>query len=96
VEVGTPPQPGRVIISTATDETWVIIGLGCPSFYGSNCNSSRGGVFDPASSTSWTNISNFELDLEQNLGYTGNGEVSSSEILRDIEGCLVLTNSVRL
>jgi hypothetical protein len=27
-----------------------------------------------ASSTSWTNISNFELDLELNLGYNGNGE----------------------
>jgi hypothetical protein len=73
VEVGTPPQPGQVIISIATDESWVVIESGCPDIYGNNCNSSRGGIFDPGISTSWTNIGYFEFDLEQNLGFSGNG-----------------------
>ena len=71
VDVGTPPQPSRVIISTAGDETWVVAPAGCPSNYGNNCPNNRGGEFWVGNSTSWTNIGLFELDLELNIGYTG-------------------------
>jgi hypothetical protein len=73
VEVGTPAQSARVLISTASDETWVVINLGCPDNYGKNCAFNRGYIFDVDNSTSWTNISTFELDLELNLDYDGNG-----------------------
>jgi hypothetical protein len=73
VEVGTPAQSARVLISTASDETWVVINLGCPESYGQDCAFNRGYIFDVANSTSWTNTSTFELDLELNLGYNGNG-----------------------
>jgi hypothetical protein len=62
-----------VIISTASDATWVVLSQGCPSQYGSNCASNRGGLFGSANSTSWIDIGLFELDLELNLGYSGNG-----------------------
>lgn len=74
VQVGTPAQVSRVIISTAGDETWVVLDPGCPTSYGSNCAFNRGGVFSVDNSTSWANIALYELDLELNLGYTGNGQ----------------------
>jgi hypothetical protein len=73
VEIGTPPQSARVLISTASDETWTVINLGCPDSYGKDCTFNRGYIFDVENSTSWTNTSMFELDLEKNLGYNGNG-----------------------
>jgi len=76
VKVGTPAQLARVIISTASDATWVVVGEGCPASYGSlpQCSNNRGGVFSVENSTSWESINNFELDLETNLGYNGNGQ----------------------
>ncbi|KAH7336109.1 aspartic peptidase domain-containing protein [Rhexocercosporidium sp. MPI-PUGE-AT-0058] len=74
VSVGTPAQVSRVIVSTAGYETWVVLGPGCPASYGSNCAFNRGGIFSVDNSSSWANISLFELDLERNLGYTGNGQ----------------------
>lgn len=61
-------------MSTAGDETWVVLSPGCPSSYGSNCAFNRGGIFSVDNSTSWANIALYELDLELNLGYTGNGQ----------------------
>lgn len=61
-------------MSTAGDETWVILSAGCPTNYGSNCAFNRGGIFGVDNSTSWANIALYELDLEMNLGYTGNGQ----------------------
>jgi hypothetical protein len=74
VQVGTPAQTSRVIVSTAGDATWVVLNQGCPTTYGSNCAFNRGGIFSVDNSTSWTDISLYELDLELNLGYTGNGQ----------------------
>ncbi|KAG0649371.1 hypothetical protein D0Z07_4122 [Hyphodiscus hymeniophilus] len=74
VQVGTPAQDSRVIISTAGDETWVVVGQGCIQSYGSNCAFNRGGIFSVENSTSWVDIGLFSLELESNLGYTGNGQ----------------------
>jgi hypothetical protein len=71
VDVGTPPQPGRVIISTAGDETWLVTAAGCPPSYPEGCAEIRGEQFNPDNSTSWTNISLYTLALEENLGYSG-------------------------
>lgn len=72
VDVGTPPQTGRVIFSSAGDETWLVVGAGCPSTYPTGCPENRGGQFSPANSTSWVNIDLSTLRLEENLGYIGN------------------------
>ncbi|TVY52547.1 Candidapepsin-8 [Lachnellula cervina] len=74
VEVGTPAQPARVMVSTAGNEIWVVVPQGCPDKYGSDCAKNRGGIFTVENSTTWTNIGLYTLELETNLGYTGNGQ----------------------
>ncbi|TVY48337.1 Candidapepsin [Lachnellula occidentalis] len=74
VEIGTPAQPARVMVSTAGNEVWVVVPQGCPDKYGSNCAKDRGGIFTVDNSTTWTNIGLYTLELETNLGYTGNGQ----------------------
>lgn len=71
LNIGTPPQPSRVLISTTSSETWVVGPEGCPQEYGSNCKENRGLLFNPDKSTSWTANRNFSLFLEENLGYEG-------------------------
>ena len=73
--MGTPPQTGRVIFSTAGDETWLVVAAGCPSAYPKGCAENRGGQFNPSNSTSWVSIDLATLRLEENLGYTGKSAV---------------------
>jgi len=72
------------MISTAGDETWLVLAIGCPSSYGSSCAEDRGKQFSIGNSTSWTNIQQFyTLSLETNLGYTGTfGTVAQAERYR--------------
>ncbi|CAG8953789.1 hypothetical protein HYFRA_00006681 [Hymenoscyphus fraxineus] len=74
LNIGSPPQPSRVIISTSSSETWVVGPQGCPQKYGSNCEENRGLLFHPERSTSWTANNNFSLFLEEKLGLEGNGQ----------------------
>ena len=75
VQVGTPAQVSRVIVSTAGYETWVVVDQGCPPEYGAfrTCAFNRGNIFSVENTTSWVNIGLHELSLAQNLGYEGNG-----------------------
>lgn len=64
----------RVLPSTAGQSTWVVGPQGCPPGRNgtsptSPCNQSRGGLFNPAQSSSWDPLGNYSLDLEVNLGY---------------------------
>ena len=66
----------RVFISTATFNTGVVIPGGCPPGVPGisldlNCSQSRGGLFDPSHSSSWSGFGNFHLGREENLGYDG-------------------------
>ena len=77
LQVGTPPQTVKVLISTASDQTWVVLPQGCMSKDPSNCETSRGGVFSPDQSDTWlqNDISpngTFSTGLESNLGYFSN------------------------
>ena len=79
IQVGSPAQDVKVLISTASHQTWVVLPQGCTSSDPPTCGISRGREFHPNESTSWTAnnaTSNdlFALGLELNLGYTGNGE----------------------
>ncbi|CAG8981147.1 hypothetical protein HYALB_00005862, partial [Hymenoscyphus albidus] len=74
LNIGSPPQPSRVIISTSSSETWVVGPQGCPQKYGSNCDDNRGLLFHLENSTSWTANNNFSLFLEEKLGLEGNGQ----------------------
>lgn len=79
IQVGTPPQTVKVLISTASDQTWVVLPQGCTSRDPSNCETSRGGVFRPDQSDTWVqnNLSTsgtFSFGLESNLGYFSNAQ----------------------
>lgn len=74
VQVGTPAQDVRVLISTAGTETWVVVPEGCGSDAPSNCATLRGEEFNINASSTWTANNFYGLELESNLGYTGNGE----------------------
>ena len=73
--MGTPSQNVEVLISTASDQTWVVVGLGCTfNSPPSDCASLRGNLYNPNVSSTWTEIDIYVLNLESNLNYTGNGE----------------------
>lgn len=79
LQIGTPAQNIKVLISTAGSQTWAVVPQGCTSTDPSGCVSSRGGQFDATHSTTWTKnnaTSNgtFNLGVEANLGYYGSGE----------------------
>lgn len=66
--MGTPEQDVRVLISTASQQTWVILEKGC--LPGAKvCSDARGGIFYPENSTTWSlhGAGYYELSLEQNL-----------------------------
>ena len=78
LRIGEPGQEVRVLISTASTTTHVVIPGGCPPGNpglgnDQNCSQSRGGLFDPSHSSSWSVFGNYALGMEENLGYSGFG-----------------------
>ncbi|KAF9736913.1 hypothetical protein PMIN06_010682 [Paraphaeosphaeria minitans] len=69
IQVGKQAQDLRVFPSTASPNTWVVYGEGCPRDAPSNCADSRGGTFNKNSSLTWIPNSIFELGVEENLDY---------------------------
>jgi len=74
LQIGTPAQDGRVLISTAGNQAWAILPQGCANSYLSNCVDSRGGSFNPNASSSWIMNNYYDLHLESNLGIVDTGE----------------------
>lgn len=77
IQVGTPAQNVKTLISTAGYQTWAVLPQGCTSSDPPTCGISRGGEFRPNKSTTWVanNVTSkgiFSLGLELNLGYAGN------------------------
>ncbi|KAL9620781.1 MAG: hypothetical protein Q9160_004681 [Pyrenula sp. 1 TL-2023] len=73
LRVGEPAQNVRVLPSTSTQQTWVIIPEGCPQFYGSDCANDRGWVFDNSTSKTWKEKGVYNLGDEGNLGLDSTG-----------------------
>ncbi|KAI9683610.1 MAG: hypothetical protein M1829_004914 [Trizodia sp. TS-e1964] len=72
IRVGQPQKWIDVLVSTASQETWVIGPGGCDS--SALCAQLRGGLFYPNSSSTWQPAGYFELGLDPNLGFGGNAE----------------------
>jgi hypothetical protein len=76
IRVGTPAQVFRVFPSTAGQETWVPLPEACMEIDLSNCAQSRGAIgklFQTNESLTWKEIGIYDLSLESELGYNGNG-----------------------
>ncbi|KAF2798914.1 acid protease [Melanomma pulvis-pyrius CBS 109.77] len=83
ISVGTPGQDFRVLPSTKSGETYVIVPEGCiEGIDGPNCSNLRGAeVFQSSQSpgfqvnmsSSWSTIGQYSVDLEERLNYTGQG-----------------------
>ncbi|KAH0562683.1 hypothetical protein GP486_002640 [Trichoglossum hirsutum] len=76
IEAGTPPQNLRVLASTSSSSTWVVVPDGCIPSDPSDCPSLRGFTFQTNSSRSWTDAGLFQLPLHSLtlLGYSGNAK----------------------
>lgn len=72
IRVGTPPQWIDVFVSTAAQETWVVGPGGCDGTV--KCETERGGkLFQANESSTWQDQGAFELGLDPQLGFNGNG-----------------------
>lgn len=67
LQIGSPAQIVRVLISTAGYATWVISDLGCPPDSPPSCSQFRGGIFNSNNSRTWNQKGFFGLALETNL-----------------------------
>ncbi|KAK7183969.1 hypothetical protein DPSP01_012247 [Paraphaeosphaeria sporulosa] len=86
LRVGTPYQPVRVFVSTASQQTWTVAKYACmrsefdsatnttTEKEDSDCRNSRGWTFDSNASSSWDYNGFYQLWIEKNLDYAGNGQ----------------------
>lgn len=74
VQVGTPAQTVRLLISTASQQTWVVAPRGCEDVTISDCADNRGGIFYSNESSTWDPEGRFSLWIESNLGYEGDAD----------------------
>jgi hypothetical protein len=74
------------LISTAGTETWVVLPQGCTTDAPSNCADLRGEVFNINGSSTWSFNNYYNLALESNLGYTGNGEFGFDTVALSWQG----------
>ena len=91
LQIGSPPQDVKVLISTAGYQTWAVLPQGCIASDGPDCTSSRGGRFIPSQSSTWryNNASvngTFTLGLETNLDYSGNGDFGYDTVVLGYQG----------
>lgn len=71
--MGTPAQDVRVLISSASQATWVVVPEGCTKNGPSTCSDDRGGLFNYNKSSTWNESGLYQLYNERNLGIDGNG-----------------------
>ncbi|MCJ1455419.1 hypothetical protein MMC28_005774 [Mycoblastus sanguinarius] len=91
LQIGSPAQDVEVLISTAGFQTWAVVPQGCTSSDPTNCATLRGGEFVPSQSSTWkqnnvTANGTFNLEIEANLGYSGNGEYGYDTVILGWQG----------
>lgn len=85
LRVGTPSQPVHVFVSTASQQTWTVAKYACmhnltdPATnvttwqQDTDCYESRGWTFNATASSTWDENGFYQLWIEKNLDYAGNG-----------------------
>ena len=90
ISVGTPGQDFRVLASTKSGETYVVVPEGClEGVDGPNCSKLRGAErfqasqspgFQVNASSSWSTLGQYSVDLEESLNYTAQGLFGFDEV----------------
>ncbi|PVH79808.1 acid protease [Cadophora sp. DSE1049] len=92
LQIGTPPQNVKVLVSTASTQTWAVATEGCGAGDITDCPKLRGGQYNYTASSTWApnlaNVSNniYELGLESGLGLVGNGRYGFDDITLGFQG----------
>ncbi|KAF2815926.1 acid protease [Mytilinidion resinicola] len=75
LQLGTPAQTVRTFISTACQQTWVVLQEACMQNGKQNdtCWNDRGWTYNYTDSSTWHKQGYYILWAEGNLGYSGNG-----------------------
>ncbi|SLM36511.1 Aspartic peptidase domain [Lasallia pustulata] len=81
IRVGSPPQWVDVLVSTRNQETWVVGPGGCDGTV--ICRTKRGGLFQRNESSTWHDQGYYNLGLDLQLGFTGNGDYGLDTISLD-------------
>ena len=76
LQVGTPPQPVRLLPATEQSPVWVVLPEGCTPSDAPDCPDARGYEFKINRSSTWSEEGLYELSLseEVKLGYSGNAQ----------------------
>ena len=82
---GTPAQSANVLVSTTANQPWFVVPQGCATSKIKTCPSDRGGLYDPAQSSTWQAKGNYSLHYEEGLDYQGNGEYGFDTIRLGID-----------
>jgi len=88
VQLGTPPQALRVLPSTSGSSIRAVPSQGCTTEDLSDCPNFRGGIFEPNSSSTWTEKGIYTLPLkaEEAWGLSGNGQFAFGDITLSYAG----------
>ncbi|KAI5369338.1 Putative aspartic peptidase A1 family, aspartic peptidase domain superfamily [Septoria linicola] len=91
LQIGTQPQTVRAMIGTSATSVFTIAADGCPSYYPSNCETSRGGFFDVGDSSTWVPNSIYNVGIEQNLGLDTTGTTGFDKVVIGWPGAVQAT-----
>ena len=86
VGVGTPLNFSRVLVSTTATQPWFVVPEGCTQYDPPDCGTSRGRLFYPNNSRTWQKEGVYNLHVEQNLMYDGNGIFGFDTIALGLQG----------
>lgn len=85
LQVGEPAQTVRVMISTASQQQWVIDYRGC-STGDDVCAEARGDTFTYNTSSTWDMVGLYKLWIEENLGRFGNANYGYDTVSLGYQG----------
>jgi Eukaryotic aspartyl protease len=88
IQVGSPAQAVRVLPSSSGSSLWAVVDEGCSTQDPAGCPESRGGIFNPNSSSTWAEEGLYQLPLAAEIpfGYSGNGRFGFDSVVMSYGG----------
>jgi hypothetical protein len=83
MQIGTPPQFLKMLVSTSNPETLVVDAEGCEAQDTKDCPTDRGSIFEPKNTSTWegfTGGATYPLDDHRGTHVRGNGTYGSDVV----------------